>query len=174
VLVDDEASFREFVAARLGRLSRIAYLLTGDHHAAEDLVQATLVKMARHWRRVSQAGVPDAYVRRALYHEHVSSWRGRRKLEMTTATPPERATGRDESAETVRRIVLRNALARLAPGQRAVIVLRYFEDLSESETADALGCSVGSVKSQTHHALARLRAIAPELAELIGDSEVLA
>jgi RNA polymerase sigma factor (sigma-70 family) len=123
---------------------------------------------------VAEAGAPDAYVRRALYHEHVSSWRGRRAREMPTADPPERATGRDESAETVRRIVLRSALARLAPGHRAVIVLRYFEDLSESETADALGCSVGSVKSQTHHALARLRAIAPELAELIEESEVLA
>ncbi|MET7426814.1 SigE family RNA polymerase sigma factor [Dactylosporangium sp. NPDC005555] len=173
-MVDDEAGFREFVSTRLGRLSRTAYLLTGDHHKAEDLVQVTLVKVARHWRRVSQAGAPDAYVRRALYHEHVSSWRGRRVLEMSTAAPPERATGRDESAEAVRRIVLRNALARLAPGQRAVIVLRYFEDLSESDTADALGCSVGSVKSQTHHALARLRVIAPELADFIADSEVLA
>ncbi|UWZ49527.1 SigE family RNA polymerase sigma factor [Dactylosporangium matsuzakiense] len=173
-MVDDEAGFREFVAARLGRLSRIAFLLTGDHHAAEDLVQVTLVKVARHWRRVTRAGAPDAYVRRALYHEHVSSWRARRRLEMTTADPPDRAGGRDESAEAVRRIVLRDALARLAPGQRAVIVLRYFEDLSEADTADALGCSVGSVKSQTHHALARLRAIAPELAELIEDAEVSA
>ncbi|WP_433041646.1 SigE family RNA polymerase sigma factor [Dactylosporangium sp. CS-033363] len=170
--MDDEAGFREFVAARLAQLSRVAYLLTGDHHKAEDLVQVTLVKVARHWRRVSAAGAPDAYVRRALYHEHVSSWRGKRVPETPTADPPERATGRDESAEAVRRIVLRDALAKLAPGQRAVIVLRYFEDLSEADTADALGCSAGSVKSQAHHALARLRVVAPELAELIEDAEV--
>ncbi|MEV0560868.1 SigE family RNA polymerase sigma factor [Dactylosporangium sp. NPDC050588] len=170
--MDDEASFREFVSARIGRLSRVAYLLTGEHHAAEDLVQVTLIKVARHWRRVVQGGTPDAYVRRALYHEHVSSWRSRRGREVLAADPPERDIGRDESADAVRRIVLRDALARLAPGHRAVIVLRYFEDLSEAETADTLGCSVGSVKSQTHHALARLRVVAPELVELIEDSEV--
>lgn len=107
-----------------------------------------------------------------MYHEHVSSWRGRRVLETSTAEPPECATGRDESVDAVRRIVLRDALARLAPGHRAVIVLRYFEDQSEADTAEALGCSVGSVKSQTHRALARLRILAPELAELIEDSEV--
>jgi RNA polymerase sigma-70 factor (sigma-E family) len=170
--VDDEASFREFVSSRIGRLSRVAFLLTGEHHAAEDLVQVTLIKVARHWRRVTRGGNPDAYVRRALYHEHVSSWRSRRHREVLAADPPERQAGRSESVDAVRRIVLRDALARLAPGQRAVIVLRYFEDLSEADTADALGCTVGSVKSQAHHALARLRAVAPELAELIEDAEV--
>lgn len=170
--MDDEASFREYMSARIGLLSRIAYLLTAEHHAAEDLVQVTLIKVARHWRRVAQGGNPDAYVRRALYHEHVSSWRRRRGREVLTAEPPERDAGRDESADSVRRIVLLDALAKLAPGHRAVIVLRYFEDLSEAETADTLGCSVGSVKSQAHHALARLRAVAPELAELIKDTEV--
>ncbi|GAB3835203.1 sigma factor [Dactylosporangium cerinum] len=69
--MDDEASFREFVSARIGRLSRVAFLLTGEHHAAEDLVQVTLIKVARHWPRVIRGGDPDAYVRRALYHEHV-------------------------------------------------------------------------------------------------------
>ncbi|MFI5916566.1 SigE family RNA polymerase sigma factor [Dactylosporangium sp. NPDC051541] len=172
--MDDEASFREFVSARIGRLSRVAFLLTGEHHAAEDLVQVTLIKVARHWRRVTRSGIPDAYLRRMLYHEHVSSWRSRRHREVLAADPPQRPAGRDESTDAVRRIVLRDALARLAPGQRAVIVLRYFEDLSEADTADALGCTVGSVKSQTHHALARLRVVAPELAELIEDTEVSA
>ena len=171
--MNDEASFREYVAARVGWLSRIAYLLTGDHHAAEDLVQVTLIKAARHWRRVVQAGSPDAYLRKVLYHEHVSSWRRHRGREEASTTPPERAAGGDESEEAVRRLVLRQALQRLAPGHRAVIVLRFFEDRSEAETADALGCSVGTVKSQTHHALARLRAVAPELADLLHDSEVM-
>jgi RNA polymerase sigma-70 factor (sigma-E family) len=171
--VEDEASFREFVSARIGRLSRVAFLLTGEHHAAEDLVQRTLIKVARHWRRVVQRGHPDAYIRRAMYHEHVSSWRTRRGREVLAAEPPERQSGRDLSADTVRRVVLRDALAKLAPGQRAVIVLRYFEDLSEADTAEALGCTVGSVKSQAHHAIARLRVVAPELVELIDDSEVL-
>jgi RNA polymerase sigma-70 factor (sigma-E family) len=171
--MDDEASFREYVAARLGWLSRIAFLLTSDHHAAEDLVQVTLIKVARHWRRVVRAGSPDAYVRKVLYHEHVSSWRRHRGLEESTAAPPEPAVWGDESEETVRRVVLRQALQRLASGHRVVIVLRYFEDRTEAETAEALGCSIGTVKSQTHHALARLRAVAPELADLLHDSEVM-
>src|SRR5215467_9860140 len=73
--MDDEGAFREFVAARLGAMSRVAYLLAGDHHGAEDLVQSSLVQLARHWRRVSSADHPDAYVRRVIYNEHVSAWR---------------------------------------------------------------------------------------------------
>jgi RNA polymerase sigma-70 factor (sigma-E family) len=151
-------------------MSGVAYLLTGDHHAAQDLVQMALVKLARHWRRVSRAGTPDAYVRRVIYHEHVSAWRRRRGTELSTAAPPERAGQRDEAADTVRRLMLREALARLTPRQRAVIVLRFYEDMSESDTAEALGCSVGTVKSQTHHALDRLRVVAPELADLVGEA----
>jgi RNA polymerase sigma-70 factor (sigma-E family) len=169
--VDDEAAFREFVAARLARMSGVAYLLTGDHHAAQDLVQATLVKLARHWRRVSTVGTPDAYVRRMLYNEHVSAWRRRRRVELPTAAPPERADARDEAADAVRRLMLRQALSRLTPRQRAVIVLRFYEDMSEADTAEALGCSVGTVKSQTHHALDRLRVLAPELADLVRESQ---
>jgi RNA polymerase sigma-70 factor (sigma-E family) len=174
VAVEDEAGFREFVAARLSRMSGVAYLLTGDHHTAQDLVQTALVKLARHWRRVSTAGAPDAYVRRVLYHEHVSAWRRRRRAELATlatAALPERAGPRDEAADAVRRLMLREALARLTPRQRAVIVLRFYEDMSESDTAEALDCSVGTVKSQTHHALHRLRVLAPELADLVRESQ---
>src|ERR1700754_5118658 len=167
--MDDETGFREFVAARLARLSATAYLLAGDHHAAQDLVQSTLVKIARHWDRVSNLGAPDAYVRKALYHEFVSSRRLSRRREVPTASPPDGPAPRNEADDAVRRLLLRKALARLTAKQRAVIVLRFYEDLPEAEVAEALGCTVGTVKSQTHHALARLRQIAPELADLLGD-----
>ena len=95
--MDDEGAFREFVTARLGALSRVAYLLAGDHHGAEDLVQCTLVKLARHWRRVSAADQPDAYVRRIMYHEHVSSGGGTgasRPRWAPSRTPPRRISPR--------------------------------------------------------------------------------
>jgi RNA polymerase sigma-70 factor (sigma-E family) len=169
--VDDEAGFREFVASRLGRLSGVAYLLTGDHHAAQDLVQDALVKLARHWRRVSAVGSPDAYVRKVLYHEHVSSRRRRRPIETPDPAPPEASGSGDEAGDVVRRLMLRQALVRLTVRQRSVIVLRFYEDLSAAETAEALGCTIGTVKSQTHHALGRLRVLAPELAELVQESQ---
>jgi RNA polymerase sigma-70 factor (sigma-E family) len=174
--VDDDV-IRDFVQMRLSRLSRIAYLLTADHHAAEDLLQNTLVKLVVQWRRVSTADNPDAYLRKILYNEHVSRWRGSGYLrrERLTDELPEPGLRRDEADDTVRRLLLQRALTRLTPKQRAVIVLRYVEDLSEVDAAAALGCSVGTVKSQTHDALVRLRALAPELAALVNDPvEVLA
>jgi RNA polymerase sigma-70 factor (sigma-E family) len=159
--VEDD-DFGEFVRARIARLSRIAFLLTGDHHAAEDLLQACLEKVAQHWKRVRRAGSPDAYVRRALYHEHVSAWR-RTRLETATERVPDGPLGSDEAEAVVRRIVLQRALSRLTPRQRAVLVLRFFEDLSVQEAAHVLDCSQGTVKSQTSLALARLRQLAPEL-----------
>ncbi|MEU8007669.1 SigE family RNA polymerase sigma factor [Catellatospora sp. NPDC049111] len=165
----DDDGFREFVHARLGRLSRIAYLLTGDHHAAEDLLQNALVKIASRWSKVSAGGAPDAYLRKVLYHEHVSAWRRSRHLraEWPTAEPPEGGSGRDLAAETVRRVLLEQALAKLTRKQRAVIVLRFVEDLSEADAAAALGVSVGTVKSQTSYALKKLREQAPELHVLV-------
>jgi RNA polymerase sigma-70 factor (sigma-E family) len=165
--VEDEEGFRDFVRARLPRLSRTAYLLAGAHAQAEDLLQATLIKTALHWSRISVVGDPEAYVRKVLYHEHIRSWRRRRYVEQPTATVPERATGRDEADDVALRISLERALAKLTRRQRAVIVLRYFEDLSEAATAQALSCSVGTVKSQTSHALRRLRTLAPELDTLL-------
>lgn len=167
-MADDEG-FRDFVHARLGWLSRIAYLLAGDRHAAEDLLQNTLIRLSSQWSKVVRAGTPDAYVRKLMYHEHVSAWRRARHLraEYSTAELPDGAAGPDLAAETVRRLLLEQALAKLTRKQRAVIVLRYFEDLSEADAAEALGVSIGTVKSQTSHALSRLRELAPELHVLV-------
>jgi RNA polymerase sigma-70 factor (sigma-E family) len=162
----------EFVAARGPALLRTAYLLTGDGHLAEDLVQSALVKVAQRWRRVTAAGDPEAYVRRTIYNEHISWWRRRgRHRDQPSADPPE-PEGRPDFADgALRSMVLRQALGRLTARQRAMIVLRFYEDLSERETARLLGCSVGTVKSQTHRALVRLRALEPGLADLLTDAE---
>ncbi|GAA2585286.1 SigE family RNA polymerase sigma factor [Dactylosporangium fulvum] len=166
----DEEGFREFVRARLPRLSRAAYLLAGGHAQAEDLLQSALIKAAVQWSRISATGDPETYIRKILYHEHVRSWRRRRYLEQTTAAVPDRASAGDETDRAVLRLVLEQALAKLTRRQRAVVVLRYFEDLSEADTAQVMGTSVGTVKSQTSHALSRLRTLAPELAGLMHDS----
>jgi RNA polymerase sigma-70 factor (sigma-E family) len=163
--VVDEEGFREFVRARLPRLSRAAYLLTGGHTQAEDLLQSALIKAADHWSRISKTGDPEAYVRKILYHEHVRFWRRRRFLEHSTATVPDLPAAGDQTSRAELRLVLEQALAKLTRRQRAVVVLRYFEDLSEKETAQVMGTSVGTVKSQTSHALGRLRVLAPELDE---------
>ncbi|MEU7999797.1 SigE family RNA polymerase sigma factor [Catellatospora sp. NPDC049111] len=158
-------SFREYVHARLGTLVRAAFLLTGDSYLAEDLVQQTLAKVASRWEQIVADGNPDAYVRRVLYHQHVSWWRRWRREPLPVAAVPEVA-GADPHGPTTTAIAVRQALAKLAPKQRAVLVLRYFEDLTEAQTAQVLGVSTGTVKSQARDALARLRAVAPELADL--------
>lgn len=162
---DPHLSFEAYVHARNAALSRIAYLLTGDHHLAEDLVQQTLLRVVGRWHTVAGAGDPDAYVRRALYHQHISWWRRRRHAEISGDAPHPPAP--DPSDAVVATIAVRRALARLAPRQRAVLVLRYFEDLSESQTAEFLGVSVGTVKSQARDGLARLRVLAPELSAFV-------
>jgi len=144
---DEPAGFEEFVAGRRTALLRSAYLLTGDHQDAEDLVQVALVKAVPHWHRI--ADHPEPYVRRILARESVSRWRRRRWREVSSDVLPERpAACTDPEGESV----VRDALAMLAPRQRAVIVLRYYEDLTERQTADALGISVGTVKSQSRRA----------------------
>ena len=171
--MDAEESFRAYVRARTPALSRVAFLLTGDRHLAEDLVQETLLRVAGRWRRIVAGGDPDAYVRRTLYHQHVSVWRRSRRRPVPIAEPPEGHLP-DPSAAIASRLSVHAALARLAPRQRAVVVLRYFEDLSEGQTAEILGCGVGTVKSQTRDALARLRRVAPELADdVVPAKEVL-
>jgi RNA polymerase sigma-70 factor (sigma-E family) len=162
-----EDSFRDYVAARLVSLSRAAYLLTGDRHLAEDLVQQALVQVASRWEKIAAGGDPDPYVRRVLYHQHVSWWRRRRLVDRPHAEPPDTAVG-DRVSDKDTELTVRQALRRLTPRQRAVLVLRYFEDLTEVQTAEVLGCSVGTVKSNTRDALARLRATAPELEDLRG------
>lgn len=161
--MDGYEGLREFVIARGPALSRTAYLLTGDHALAEDLLQQALVKTAAHWRRVVEGGNPEGYVRRVMVNERTSRWRRRRYVEVSDAVAGDPAGPGDEAEAAVRRVGLRRALAALPPRQRAVIVLRFFEDLSEAQTAGVMGCSVGTVKSQTHDALNRLRALAPDL-----------
>ena len=157
--------FQDFVRARTPALLRTAFLLTGDQQLAEDLVQTALAKTGVAWARIERSENADAYVRRVMYHEQVSWWRRRRVAELLTDSLPERTTSDDVGDRATTRIAVQAALLRLTPSQRAVLVLRYFEDQPESVVADLLGCSLGNVKSQTHKALARLRTVAPELAD---------
>jgi RNA polymerase sigma-70 factor (sigma-E family) len=145
------------VVARTSALSRTAYLLTGDAQLAEDLVQTALFEAARSWHRIR--GHPEPYVRRIMYTRNISWWR-RRRLQESRLVDQD-ATYLD--ADTDLRLTLEDALSRLTPKQRTVLVLRYFEDLTEAQAADVLGCSIGTVKSQTSKALAKLR-IDPALA----------
>jgi RNA polymerase sigma-70 factor (sigma-E family) len=159
-----EREFREFVAARSAALFRSAYLLTGHREQAEDLLQGVLAKVARRWSRIRLE--PEPYVRRALYHEQVSRWRLRSwGREAPYGDLPEVATPGDHAATTDLRLALAAALGRLTPRQRAVVVLRYVEDLAESEVAAVLDVSIGTVRSTASRALARLRAACPELVD---------
>ena len=160
----DRGSFDDFVATRSTRLLRTAYLLTHDRALAEDLVQTSLAKAWFAWGRID--GQPDAYVRRVMVNTYSSWWRRRWNGEEATAELPERGAGtrgRTEDGRVDDRTDLWRALARLPKRQRAVVVLRFYEDLSEIETAEILQCSVGTVKSQASRALAKLR-IDPTLA----------
>ncbi|MGP4103464.1 SigE family RNA polymerase sigma factor [Nonomuraea sp. KM90] len=167
--MDRHDDFREFVLARQQALMRTAYMLTGDAHLAEDLLQSVLIKVAGQWSKLSGGGNPEAYTRKALVNQYIS-WKRRPRPEAPSADLPERGASYDDAA--LQRIMLRQALAKLTPKQRAVIVLRFWEDLTEAQTAEALGCALGTVKSQAHHALSRLRALAPELAYLLNDPEI--
>ncbi|HEY8456683.1 MAG TPA: SigE family RNA polymerase sigma factor [Actinopolymorphaceae bacterium] len=157
---DADAEFSAYVAARQKALVRTAYLLTGDQHSAEDLVQTALARTYASWHKIKDKGAVDAYVRRAIVNEHKGWWRRAwRRLERSSAEVPE-PTGQsvpDHAATSADREHLWELVLTLPPRQRAAVVLRYFEDLSEAETAKALGCSVGTVKSQTSRALASLR-----------------
>lgn len=162
---DGERAFREFVAARTPALSRTAYLLTGDHQLAEDLVQTALFKAAKSWHRIE--GDPEPYVRRVLYNENVSWWRRRRHgREYPVAEHRDRP---HQAYDDDVRLTLEAALGRLTEKQRTVLVLRYHEDLTEEQVAAALGIGVGTVKSNTRQALARIRVLSPHLAELVGE-----
>jgi RNA polymerase sigma-70 factor (sigma-E family) len=165
--VTDQRQHEDFVAfvqARQHRLLRSAYLVCGDHHLAEDLLQGALVKLALRWRKVSE-GDPEAFLRTVIYRDSISWWR-RWRRERLTDDPPA-ASDADGTEEVSTRVLFAAALQRLTVKQRAVLVLRYFDDLSEVRTAEVLGVSVGTVKSQTSVALKRLRELAPELGELV-------
>jgi len=151
-----DAEFTEFVHAAWPSLYRTAYLMLGDHQLAEDLVQSALAKTYASWRKVREPAAAPAYARVVLANTATSwfrrrSWRNERPTEIL----PDAGVDHDPST----RPALVDALARLAPRQRAVVVLRYYDDLSVREVARALGISEGTVKSQTSDALARLRAV---------------
>ncbi len=151
-----DAEFREFVRNRGTPLHQSAYLLCGDWHLADDVVQDTLIKAYQHWKRVRQADNPEAYVRRILINEVRGRWR-RRERSVPVAEFSVEPSVADASEDVARRDGLLKALVTLPLRQRATVVLRYLEGLSERETAAALGCSEGTVKSQSSRALASLK-----------------
>ncbi len=153
----DVPTFEEYAVSAWPSLYRSAYLLAGQHADAEDLAQQTLMKAHRAWARVCRAESPHAYVRRILTNTYLSAQRPqKRRLEVLTDAPPEGISDHGAGPET--RLLLWPHVSRLPPRQRAVVVLRYYEDLGEAEIADALGCSRGTVKSTAHRALKALRA----------------
>ena len=152
---DKDAEFADYMAARQPSLLRTAYLLTGDRHTAEDLVQTALAKLYLSWDRVQRHESVDGYVRRILVNEHNSLWRRPwKRRETTTSELPEQAAPEGRAAHSPE---LWDLVQTLPRKQRAAVVLRYYEELSEAETAAVLGVSVGTVKSQTSRALATLR-----------------
>ena len=153
----DDEDFRVFATTRSPALLRTAYLLTGDRGTAEDLLQDTLTKAYRHWGRVRAAGNPEAYVRKVMLNERRTRWRRRSSSEVVGEVPD--AAVADGSAAVAERDALWRALREMPPRTRAVLVLRYWEDRSEADTAELLGCSVGSVKSQASRGLKRLQAL---------------
>jgi RNA polymerase sigma-70 factor (sigma-E family) len=156
-----DLAFEEFMAARWAPLYRTAFLLTGDRHDAEDLLQGALARTCARWSGIRDKGAADSYVRRAMVHAASRGWR-RRGQEVVTDELPERGHlgGLDVRAD---HLALWQQIRLLPPRMRATLILRYVEDLTEEATAHELGCSIGTVKSQTHHALKRLRAALPDL-----------
>jgi len=157
-----DADFEAFVHSSTTPLLRVAWLLTGDHHGAQDLVQETHVRMAAKWTSIRRHDSdPMAYARTVLHRIHIDQWRRRqRRPERLVAEAPDAVPA---VADHDLRFALMDALARITPKQRSVLVLRYLEDRTEVQTAAVLGCSVNTVKSQARHALGRLRELNPEL-----------
>jgi RNA polymerase sigma-70 factor (sigma-E family) len=158
--------FADFAAAIAPRLRRTAFLLCGDWHTAEDLAQTTLAKLFVAWRRISRREPVDAYAVRTLVNTYLADRRMKRSAaERPAAEVPEHPV---EWAGPELRIVILNALATLPPGARAVVVMRYWADMSVEQVAAALGCSPGNVKSQSARALAKLRPLLGEVAAETG------
>lgn len=148
-------AFDEFVTRRHASLLRTAYLLTGNRGSAENLLQTALFETFRRWNRLRDRNDPTAYVRRAMVNTQTSWGRRRASKELTFAVPPDREQITD--GHPAERLHMWQTLLGLPPRMRAVLVLRFYEDMTEAETARVLGCSVGTVKSQTARGLARLR-----------------
>jgi RNA polymerase sigma-70 factor (sigma-E family) len=156
-----DAEFTEYLAVRQPTLLRTAYLLTGDRHQAEDVLQTSLAKLYLAWDKVHDRGAVDAYVRRIMVNENNSLWRRAwKKREWATDEVPEGAPHHDAYDDGTND-QLWQVVQTLPPKARAVVVLRYYEQMSEAEVADALGISVGTVKSQCSRALAALRERVP-------------
>ncbi|MEU0565248.1 SigE family RNA polymerase sigma factor [Nonomuraea sp. NPDC005983] len=152
--------FAEFVAARGTSLLRTAHLTCGSPGEAEDVLQSALERAYRHWDRLGRGDDPEPYIRRIIVNLAISRARRRAIMRLIpTHTPPERPAARED---VELRHVLMDGLRALAPRQRAVLVLRFWEDMTEAQAAKTLGCSVGTVKSQTSKALARLRTLLGE------------
>jgi RNA polymerase sigma-70 factor (sigma-E family) len=159
-----DAEYADFVRSRTHSLLRSAFLLTGDQHLAEDLVQEALARTHRAWDRLDRAGNAEAYARKVMYHAQVSIWRRPKVSEVLPGDLPDRPAGRDDNAEAViRRIALQRAVLQLSAKQRAVIVLRFFEDHTEVEAAQLLGVSVSTVKTQCARGLEKLRTLVGDL-----------
>jgi RNA polymerase sigma-70 factor (sigma-E family) len=152
----DDRGFGEYVSARSRALLRTAYLLTGNVADAEDLVQAALAKTFLAWDRIEDRGAVDGYVRRAMVNTHISWWRRRRVEEYPTDEIPDQAVA-DHAVSSDLQETLRRAIDRLPQRMRAAVVLRYYEDMTEAEVAEALGVSLGTVKSTVSRAVAKLR-----------------
>jgi RNA polymerase sigma-70 factor (sigma-E family) len=156
---DDEQAFTEWATAHLAHLMRFGFALTHDESGAEDLVQVGLVQTLLAWPRLRNQVDPEAYVRRVMVNEQLSAWRRQRRHPEVRLEPFGAGEAfRPDEAELVERDRVWRELANLPPRQRAVLVLRFYEDRSEREVAAVLGCSVGTVKSQASKALAKLRA----------------
>jgi RNA polymerase sigma-70 factor (sigma-E family) len=155
---EGDVEFRAYFASRLPSLLRLAYLLTGDAGETEDLAQTALARTFVAWRRVRTSDAPDAYVRRILVNTYKGRFRSRRIVETLMPAVPDRMVDAGELSAVDDRAGLAAALAALPPRQRAVVVLRYCEDLPEAQVAAMLGCSVGTVKTHASRGLARLRA----------------
>jgi RNA polymerase sigma-70 factor (sigma-E family) len=172
-------SFEQFVQGSSSRLLTLAMLLTGHNPAdAEDLLQTVLERAYRRWRRICRAGDPAPYVRRMLVNAAVDRGRLlRRRSEAPLALQdggvggpgPAQTAASDQTAAIANKDLLWRALAQLPAGQRAVLVLRYYEDLSEAQTAAVLGCSVGSVKTQASRALSKMRGIVGQQGGAVDD-----
>jgi RNA polymerase sigma-70 factor (sigma-E family) len=158
-------SFAEYVAGRGHALTRMAYLLTGDHSQAEDLVQTALAKAFSRWSRIGSMSAPDAYVRRMIVNEHVSGWRQYRRQETPLAEIPQVCVA-DLADELAVGQAVRAAVRELPARQRAALVLRFYEDLPDAAVAAILGCSPTTVRSQIARALTRLRKVG-ELSDLV-------
>jgi RNA polymerase sigma-70 factor (sigma-E family) len=160
-----DTAFVAFARRRGPHHLRTAVLLTGDWHTAEDLMQTCLAKLYRVWHRLDTGVDPDSYLRRMLVNTQRSWWRARWRQEAPVEVVPDRAIGGDGQERQALADTVRRALAALPARQRAVLVLRYFEDLPEAQVADLLGCSVGTVKTHASRGIRRLR-------ELLGDELV--